>query len=143
MTNNRPERGAFAERAAHILRDKFAPWVQELRLTVERTAPLVLRLSNRPELSRVGGIVCGQAIMAAADTAMVLAVSEALGDFTDMATVNMTTSFLAAAMGEDLLVTVEITRLGKSMAFGDARISGATSGTLCAHATLTYSMRRS
>jgi acyl-coenzyme A thioesterase PaaI-like protein len=73
---------------------------------------------------------------------MVLVVSEALGDFVDMATVNMSTSFLAAARDEDLLVAVTLTRLGRTMAFGDARLSGADSGTLCAQASLTYSLRR-
>jgi acyl-coenzyme A thioesterase PaaI-like protein len=142
MTANPNAGPEFLARASEILHDKFAPWVQELALTVESCNPIVLRLSNRPEISRIGGIICGQAIMAAADTAMVLAVSEALGDFVDMATVTMATSFLAAASGEDLLVRVELTKLGKSMAFGDARLSGASSGVLCAQANMTYSIRR-
>ncbi len=132
----------FIDKARQILADKFAPWVLDLKLEVERTSPMVLRLGNRPELARVGGIICGQAIMAAADTGMVLAVAEKLGGFVDMATVSMNTSFLAAAANEDLLVTLEVTRLGKTMAFGDARISGAHSGKLCAHATLCYAIMR-
>jgi acyl-coenzyme A thioesterase PaaI-like protein len=134
--------GAFSARATQILREKFAPWIQDLDLTVERDAPIVLRLSNRPHIARVGGIICGQAMMAAADTAMVLVVSEALGDFHDMATVNMSTSFLSAARDEDLLVAVTLTKLGRTMAFGDARLCGANSGVLCAQASLTYSVRR-
>ena len=55
------------------LSDWFAPWVQALGLRVERfeTDEVVLRLPQTDQLSRIGGMVCGQALMAAADTAMV------------------------------------------------------------------------
>jgi acyl-coenzyme A thioesterase PaaI-like protein len=132
----------FREQAEQIMREKFAPWVLQLQLAVESTRPVVLRLGTRPELCRVGNILCGQAIMAAADTAMVLVVSEALGGFADMATVNMNTSFLSAVIDEDALVSVELTKLGRNMAFGDARLHGARTGRLCAQASLVYALQR-
>ncbi len=132
----------FEQRAKDILAEKFAPWVQDLHLGIESANPIVLRLANRAALTRVGGMLCGQALMAAADTAMVLAISEALGGFMDMATINMTCNFLAAVVGEDALIETQITRLGKSLAFGDVRIFGAGSGKLCMHSTLTYTVIR-
>jgi acyl-coenzyme A thioesterase PaaI-like protein len=132
----------FATRAHALLEQKFAPWVQELALTVESTAPIVLRLRCRPELSRIGGIVCGQAIMAAADTAMVLAISEALGGFIEMSTVNMNTSFLAPLIEEDGLIGIQLTKVGKTMAFGEGRVTGVRSGKVCAQTSLVYALKR-
>jgi len=82
--------------AQAVLAENFAPWVQALGLTVEAVAAdaATLRLPFDPRLVRVGGTVCGQALMTAADTAMVIAVSAALGGFRPMATVGQTISFL-------------------------------------------------
>jgi acyl-coenzyme A thioesterase PaaI-like protein len=57
------------------LAEYFAPWVQALNLQVDSTDAdsVTLRLPQSDQLSRVGGMLCGQAMMAAADTAMVLA----------------------------------------------------------------------
>ncbi|WP_367187664.1 PaaI family thioesterase, partial [Hydrogenophaga sp.] len=54
----------------------FAPWVQALGLRVESfvEGEVTLRLPQNDQLSRVGGMLCGQAMMSAADTAMVLAI---------------------------------------------------------------------
>jgi acyl-coenzyme A thioesterase PaaI-like protein len=74
MTTLAPEIGVDTPSLA--LSDWFAPWVQALGLRVESFAAgeVTLRLPQNPELSRIGGMVCGQALMAAADTAMVLAI---------------------------------------------------------------------
>ena len=73
-----------------ILQDNFAPWVQALRLAVTAVdgASATLRLPFDESLVRVGGTLCGQALMSAADTAMVIAISSALGGFRPMATVS-------------------------------------------------------
>jgi hypothetical protein len=65
------------------LADLFAPWVQALGLKVESldAESVTLRLPQDPQLSRVGGMLCGQAMMAAADTAMVLALINRFGEF--------------------------------------------------------------
>ena len=47
-----------------------------------------------------GGVLCGQTMMAAADTAMVLAVMTHLGGFKPMTTVQLQTSFLRPIAGE-------------------------------------------
>ncbi|MGL4497225.1 MAG: PaaI family thioesterase [Beijerinckiaceae bacterium] len=106
--------------ARHLLRDVFAPWIQALDLTVEKIEGSIatLRLPVSPALAREGGIICGQALMAAADTAFVFAVSAASGRYRPMTTVDQTTHFLKPAVGADILVIAEVTRLGKGMAFG-------------------------
>jgi len=128
--------------AQAILAANFAPWVQALGLTVEAVAAdaVTLRLPFDPRLVRVGGTVCGQALMTAADTAMVIAVSAALGGFRPMATVGQTISFLRPVVNEDVLVEARVLRLGRTLAFGEIALRAAGSGALAAHATTTYAL---
>jgi uncharacterized protein (TIGR00369 family) len=102
------------------LNELFAPWVQALRLRVESVdeTSVTLRLPQSDELSRVGGMLCGQAMMAAADTAMVLALMNHFGEFKQCTTVQMSSSFLKPLANADALVTAQLLRVGKSMAFG-------------------------
>ena len=67
----------------------FAPWVKALELKVEALEPgqARLRLPFAPGLCRQGGTICGQALMAAADTAMVLAIGSLFGEFRPSTTV--------------------------------------------------------
>ena len=78
------------------LAELFAPWVQALGLRVECVdeRSVVLRLPVTPALARQGGMLCGQAMMAAADTAMVLALMRHFGQFRPCTTVQLNTSFL-------------------------------------------------
>lgn len=62
--------------ADKILSANFAPWVLDLGLTVDAVGEdrAVLRLPWSGRLAREGGGLSGQALMAAADTATVIAV---------------------------------------------------------------------
>jgi acyl-coenzyme A thioesterase PaaI-like protein len=64
-----------------ILNDNFAPWVRDLGLVVEDTGPdhATLRLPWSDRLAREGGALSGQALLAAAGTATVIAISAARG----------------------------------------------------------------
>ncbi|GAA0284941.1 PaaI family thioesterase [Streptomyces polychromogenes] len=108
--------------ADKILADNFAPWVLALGLTVEETGErhTVLRLPWSDSLARDGGGLSGQALMAAADTATVIAVSAARGAYGPMTTVQQSTSFQRPVVGTDVLITVRVTKLGRRMAFADA-----------------------
>ncbi len=119
----------------------FAPWVQQLGLRVRavRGGDVVLALPVTPELLHVGGILCGQATMAAADSAMVLAIGLDLGEFRPMTTVQLQTSFLKPIAGAEASVTARVLRRGKSLVFGEIEIAGAD-GKLAAHATTTYAL---
>lgn len=124
------------------LPEYFAPWVQALGLRVESfdADSVTLRLPQDPQLSRVGNMLCGQAMMAAADTAMVLALINQFGAFRPCTTVQMNTSFLKPLSGQDALVQARIVRAGKSLAFGEIDIRGAEDGKSACRATTTYAL---
>ncbi|MDM7942730.1 MAG: PaaI family thioesterase [Hydrogenophaga sp.] len=120
----------------------FAPWVQALGLQVESFADgvVTLRLPQNDQLARVGGMLCGQAMMSAADTAMVLAIVTQLGDQRPMTTVQLNTSFLKPLSGQDARVTARVVRAGKNLVFGEIDIAGATDGRSVCRASTTYAL---
>ena len=124
------------------LAEYFAPWVQALGLKVDSFEPgsVTLRLPQSDQLSRVGGMLCGQAMMAAADTSMVLALISQFGEFRPCTTVQMNTSFLKPLSGQDALVQAKVIRAGKSLAFGEIDIRGAEDGKSACRATTTYAL---
>jgi len=124
------------------LPEYFAPWVQALGLRVEGVDAdsVSLRLPQNDQLSRVGAMLCGQAMMAAADTAMVLALIYHFGQFRPCTTVQMNTSFLKPLSGQDALVQARVLRAGKSLAFGEIDIRGAQDGKSVCRATTTYAL---
>lgn len=125
-----------------ILRDNFAPWVLDLGLRVEaldeRQATLRLPWSGR--LAREGGGMSGQALMAAADTTTVIAISAAKGGFTPMTTVQQSTTFQRPIIGKDVLVTAKITKLGRTLAFVDVVMSADGESAPAAQAATVYAI---
>lgn len=123
-----------------ILRDNFAPWVLELGLVAEEVGDggAVLRLPWSDRLAREGGGLSGQALMAAADTAVVIAVAGAKGAFVPMTTVQLSTSFQRPVVGRDVLVAVELTKLGRTLAF--AEIDMTADSVTVAHASAVYAI---
>ncbi len=108
--------------ARRLLDDVFAPWVRSLGLGVESVDDrgAVLRMPFDEALCREGGVVCGQALMALADTAMVFAVAAASGRYRPMTTVDMTTHLMKPVSAVDVIADARILRLGRTMAFGQA-----------------------
>ncbi|MFF5260064.1 PaaI family thioesterase [Actinomadura viridis] len=125
-----------------ILRDNFAPWVLDLGLTVEEVGDrrAVLRLPWSERLAREGGGMSGQALMAAADTATVIAVSGARDGFVPMTTVQQNTTFQRPIVGRDVLVAVRITKLGRTLAFADVTMTADGEDEPAAHATTVYAI---
>jgi uncharacterized protein (TIGR00369 family) len=132
-----------ADTLRSALREWFAPWVQSLGLQVDsfETGSVTLRLPQNPDLCRIGGMVCGQALMAAADTAMVLAVVTQLGNRQPMSTVQLNTSFLKPLVNQDALVTACVVRAGKSLVFGEIDIRAALDGKSVCRASTTYALQ--
>lgn len=132
-----------ADTLQSALREWFAPWVQSLGLQVaaHETGVVTLRLPQNPDLCRIGGMVCGQALMAAADTAMVLAVVTQLGNRQPMSTVQLNSSFLKPLVNQDALVTARVVRAGKSLVFGEIDIAGALDGKSVCRASTTYALQ--
>ena len=78
----------------------------------------ILRMPFSERLCRNGGIVCGQALMAFADTAMVIANLAANRGYRPMTTVDQTTHFMRAVSASDVLADARVVRLGRTMSFG-------------------------
>ena len=120
----------------------LAPWVQALGLKVHAfdDQSVTLRLPQNAQLSRTGGMVCGQAMMAAADSAMVLALINHFGAFRPCTTVQMSSSFLKPLAGQDALIQARVIRAGKSLAFGEIDMLGADDGKSVSRFTTTYAL---
>lgn len=116
--------------ARRLLADVFAPWVQDLGLEVISVdgGTAVLRLPFSDRLCRDGGVVCGQALMAVADTAMAIAVAGASGGYRPMTTVDQTTHFLKPASNAGVIATTTVIRLGRTMAFGRIELASEADG---------------
>ncbi len=134
---------ADTEMLEQALSHVFAPWVRELDLRVlqARAGEVTLALPVTGKHVHEGGVLCGQTMMAACDTAMVLAVMTRLGGFKPMTTVQLQTSFLRPVSGQSgsVRVVARVLRMGRSLVFGEMQVIGADDE-LAAHATSTYAL---
>jgi len=123
--------------AGRLMTEVVAPWVQELGLlveTVESSRPrgspsewhpgAVIRLPFSIKLCRDGGAVCGQALMAVADTAMVFACAAAWNGYRPMSPIDQTTHFLRP-VNFDVLADARVMRVGRTTSFGRVTLMGA------------------
>jgi len=118
------------EAAGRLLTEAFAPWVQDLGLLVELVeagrppgAPAdwqpgaVLRLPFAKKICRDGGVVCGQALTALADTAMMVACAAAWNGYRPMAPIDQTMHFLRP-VSFDVIADARVVRIGRTTSFG-------------------------
>jgi uncharacterized protein (TIGR00369 family) len=140
MTHEPPAPGTFnLEEARRVLREVFAPWVLDLDLSVvdvDYEPPVnspadwqpgaTLRMAFSERLCRHGGVVCGQAMMALADTAMVIAVLAANRGYRPMTTLDQTTHFMRPVSQSDVIADARVVRLGRTMSFGRITLSSST-----------------
>jgi uncharacterized protein (TIGR00369 family) len=124
--------------ARRVLGEVFAPWVLDLNLSIERldcTPPddaadwqpgAILRLPFSERLCRKGGTVSGQALLAFADTAMVIANFAANRGYRALTTVDQTMHFMRAVSASDVLADARVVRLGRTMSFGRVTLLSAT-----------------
>jgi uncharacterized protein (TIGR00369 family) len=126
------------EAAGRLMTEVVAPWVQDLGLLVESVeagrppgAPgdwqpgAVLRLPFSNKICRDGGVVCGQALMALADTAMVFASSAAWNSYRPMSTIDQTTHFLRP-VNFDVVADARVVRIGRTTSFGRVTLYSAS-----------------
>lgn len=130
------------EQAEEILAENFADWVRDLDLTIEQTSPdaLEMRIKFSEKLCRIGGIMCGQALISGADTAMVIALASASGGMRPMTTVDLTCNYMRPIIDEDAILNAKVKRLGKSLAFCTTDVAGSVSNKQAAFATGTYAI---
>ena len=113
----------------------FAPWVKSMGLcdfevSVGKASATLPQSSS---LQWANGATCGQAIMAAIDTVVSLAMLTT--EKFSKGTASQNTQFLKPAMGDDLRIEVNVLRFGKVIAYAETKVFFITSGDLVAHAT--------
>ena len=122
-----------------------AEYTRRLGLRVVSVLPdgadLVLPVT--PELVHGGGFVCGQSLLAAADTAMLVAMIAGQGGFRPMTTVQLGFTFLRPVPADALQVQLEarVRRSGKSLCYGSIDFFSGASRQLIGQATTSYSLR--
>jgi len=116
--------------AERLMTEVLAPWVQDLGLVVENIeggrpagAPAdwqpgaVMRLPFSKKICRDGGVVCGQALTALADAAMVFACAAAWSGYRPMTTIDQTVHFLRP-VNFDLVADARVVRVARTTTFG-------------------------
>ncbi len=116
--------------AGRLITEALAPWVQDLGLLVETVeagrppgAPsdwqpgAILRLPFSKKACRDGGVVCGQALMAVADAAMMVACSAAWNGYRPMTPIDQTMHFLRP-VNFDVAADARVVRIGRNTSFG-------------------------
>jgi acyl-coenzyme A thioesterase PaaI-like protein len=128
----------FNDTIAQVYEQVFAPWVKDLGLTELTVSKgrASARLPANPKLNLSSGAVCGQAIMAAVDTVVSMAMFTT--DRATKGTVYQHTHFLRAALNDDFVIEAKVLRFGKSTAYAEATVSFATSGELVARASAEF-----
>jgi uncharacterized protein (TIGR00369 family) len=123
---------------------KNSPFMHEYGFQLESfgAGTCSLRWKNDPKFLRPDGIVSGPVYMAAADTAMWIAIMSRLGpDGKDAVTTEMKTNFLATHKpGEDFWCTARVIKTGERIVFGVAECV-TLDGALLTHHTMSYIRR--
>lgn len=131
------------EDAQDLLGEIFAPWIEVLNISVREIGPDEVHfvLPENPDLSRRGGegggVVCGQAISAAADTCSVVALSTLNGRFRPCTTVDLTSHFLRPLAEGPADIAVVAMSNGRRMATTRTEFRG-QNGKLAASVTCTF-----
>lgn len=120
----------------------FAPWIQDLNITIEaiNTEGVVMRMPFDDKLCRIGGMVCGQSMMALVDTCMVFVCFIGMQKFSDCATVTQNSSFLRPAMGSDIIATGHLIKAGRTLVFGEVTLHADGDPRPVCTATATYAV---
>ena len=113
----------------------FAPWVKgmglrEISVSKGRASAI---LPQNAALQWANGAICGQAIMAAIDT--IVSVAMLTTDRSSKGTASQNTQFLRPAVGDDLRLEATVLKFGRVIAYAETKVFFAASGELVAHAT--------
>lgn len=112
--------GFSIEDGKTLLSEAFAPWVLAQNLmpkSFSKTTATFVLPANDDLALRGGpgaGLICGQAIAAAADTATVIALAGANGRFRNCTTVDLSVNYLRPLPMGDTNITVELKAMAAS-----------------------------
>ncbi|MCI5076325.1 acyl-CoA thioesterase domain-containing protein [Oricola sp.] len=128
------------DEAKELLAGIFAPWVVDLALEpLEFDASggrFLLPANDR--LVHVGGVVCGQATAAAADTCAVVTLSALNGRFRMCSTVDLAVKFMRPLPPGDAEIRVNVLSNGKRMAYTSVDIAAANGGKTAVTTMMTF-----
>ncbi len=135
LSTPEPSFGLLA--AGRLMAQVFPSWVQDLALLVESVESArpssasadwqpgaIVRLPFSKKICNDGDTVCSQALMALADTAMVIACSAAWNGYRPMNTIDQTTHFLRP-VSNDVIADARVVRIGRNTSFGRVMLLGA------------------
>src|SRR6266567_730986 len=125
-----PQISFSLQTAGRLMTEVFPAWVQDLALLVESVETVrppgalpdwqpgaTVRLPFSKKVCSDGAAVCTQALMALADTAMVLACSAAWNGYRPMTSIDQTKHFLRA-VNFDVVADARVVRIGHNTSFG-------------------------
>ena len=126
--------------AQNLLSSVTAPWIQDLDLRIISVSELKCKftLNHNHKIVRAGGIICGQAIVSAADTVMIVAVISAIGEYQEITTVDISCKFLRPLLLQGGSLETEILKLGKRLVVGRITIRDIQTNKLAAEISCTY-----
>jgi len=124
------------------LTENFADWVLALEPRIDSIVctGVILSMPVSTQITRVGGIVSGQALATLADTAMVIACARHFREFRPVATTNLEMQFLRPASGERISCAATLVRPGKTLIFARAVVTAEPSQKDVATATATFAV---
>jgi len=125
-----PQVSFSLQTAGRLMTKIFPQWVQDLALLVESVETVrppgappdwqpgaTVRLPYSKKVCSDGAAVCTQALMALADTAMVLACSAAWNGYRPVTSIDQTTHFLRP-VNFDVVADARVVRIGRNTSFG-------------------------
>jgi len=147
-----PEPTFGLQAAGRLMIKVFPAWVQDLALLVESVESVrpagalpdwqpgaVVRLPFNKKICSDGDTVCSQALMALADTAMVIACSAAWNGYRPMSSIDQTTHFLRP-VSYDVVADARVVRIGRNTSFGRVMLLGAHDKRAVGMVATAYSM---
>jgi uncharacterized protein (TIGR00369 family) len=148
-----PEPSFGLQQAGRLMLKVFAPWVQDLSLlveTVEAARPhgalpdwqpgATVRLPFAKKICGDGDVVSSQALMALADTAMVIACAAAWNGYRPMSTIDQTMHFLRP-VNFDVVADARVVRIGSNTSFGRVMVMNAVDRRPVGMVASAYSMQ--
>ena len=127
------------DEAQNLLSNVTAPWIKSLDLKINSISNLRCKfiLNYNEKLVRAGNIICGQAIVSAADTAMIVAVISAIGKYQEITTVDISCKYLRP-LASGCFIETEILKLGRRLVVGRIVVKDIKSNKLAAEISCTY-----
>ncbi len=100
-----------------------------------------VRMRHHERMLRPGGTVSGSAMFGLADFSVYVAIIATLGEAgIDAVTTNLNINFLAKPEARDMVSSVNLIRLGRRLAVGEARLYSDGADDIVAHAIATYAL---